>query len=130
MIDIEKLRFAHHTISRIEDLDDELTLNWKIVYDNDTDEIIYEDKLIALLSLGDTNKYNGPFIEQFEVLNTYKKMGYGTAIMQELLSEIDECYVLPESKIAVRFWEKLGFNKEDDGIGGDVWCFSKINGLK
>lgn len=126
MIDTKKIRFGDHTTYCIEDFVDELTLNWKIIYDNDTNEIIYEDKLIALLSLGNKEIYNGPYIEQFEVLNTYKKMGYGTAIMQELLSEIDECYVLPDSEMAARFWERLGFNREDDGMGGDVWYYCKL----
>lgn len=124
MINRKKISIGLHTINDIDDIKDELTLNWKIVYDN-TDEISYEDKLIALLSIEKNYIYNGFYIEQFEVLNAYKRKGYGTAIIEELLTEVDECYVLPQSNDAVKFWEKLGFRKEDEGVGEYVWHYVK-----
>lgn len=114
------------TFIDLNDLDSEVTLNWKWCYDECTMKITYDGNLVALLHKGDEDIYDGVFIEQFEVLNQYKGKGYGTNIMKIILSGIKECYVLPESQSAETFWENLGFERESHQEG-DVWHYLKTD---
>lgn len=124
MLDQEKFELRKSTLESINDLKSELKLDWITFYDDTILEITYEGNTVALLSLGDKNIFDGPYIEQFEVLNSYKNQGYGKAIMTVLLSEVEECFVLPKSVEAMKFWESLGFTKEYDGVGEYVWHYT------
>lgn len=127
MIDQQKFEFRTPTLESIKAFKSELKLDWFSFYNNSMLEITYEGDTVALLSLGDKNMFGGPYIEQFEVLNSYKNQGYGKAIMIVLLSEMEECFVLPKSVEAIKFWESLGFTKEYDGVGEYVWHYTIMN---
>lgn len=124
MLDKENFDLRTPALEDIKGMSHELTLDWITYYDDSTMEITYEGNAVALLSLGDENMFDGPYIEQFEVLNCYKNQGYGKTIMTVLLSEMEECYVLPKSEEAMEFWEALGFAKEYDGVGEPVWHYT------
>ena len=104
----------------------ELCLKWRSL--DDTYTITYSDNPIGIISFYYHDGYNGTYIEQMEIYNKCKNQGYGTYFIKAITesdAESLDVYVLPGNKDALRFWERLGFIKEYDGVSNFVWHLQK-----
>lgn len=119
-MDIQKFNIIDNNLL-FNDIDNELELEWEKFFDESTTVFSYDGDPVGIMNASEHELFPGLYIEQFEVFNSCKGNGYGTAIIKEVIQNYNDCYVYPESKKAKKFWEKLGFVQEDDGSGTSIW---------
>lgn len=66
-------------------------------------------------------------ISCFEVLIDLRDNDLGTTTMKELLQipKIKVYQLYPRNENSKRFWERLGFVKEYDGVGEFIWIYRR-----